>query len=264
MTAVHLVTFADGGPGYVQGRNLLVDTAQASQWFKTIKAYDLATLALESPTWFETHRKFITNNRRGLGYWIWKPEVIRIRLSQIGSHDVLLYLDAGCQINPYGKRRFEHYVRLCQDYGMLCFFLNGPNYTIGQWTKVDLLNRFNIAQNDPLLTLPQVEAGVSFYMATTKTHLSLSSWELLASENGYSMLSDSPSIDKESDQFIEHRHDQAIFTLLHYLDNWGKSIKNENYHPLCWSEGTTPKAYPILATRFINEDRPSVAKLRAV
>jgi len=264
MTAVHLVTFADGGPGYLQARDLLIDTAQASQWFKTIKAYDLATLALESPSWFETHRQFIASNRRGLGYWIWKPEVIRLRLAQISSNDVLLYLDAGCQINPYGECRFEYYVKLCQDYEMLCFFLNGPNYTIGQWTKADLLNKFNIAENDSLLRLPQVEAGVSFYMATPHNHASLLRWEALASENGYSLLSDMPSNINESRYFLEHRHDQAIFSLLHYLDSWGKSIKNENYHPSKWSVGITPKAYPILATRFINENRPCITKLRAI
>jgi hypothetical protein len=164
LTKVHLITFADGGAGYVAGRDLLIRTGLEAGWFESITAYDENRLEQESPIWYGEHQNFIKANRRGFGYWIWKPEVIRLRLLEIPADDLVLYLDAGCQIRPNGITRFNQYVELAKRFGMFCFYLNGSHYTIGQWTKADLLRKFGIQQGDPILSMPQVEPGVCFFI----------------------------------------------------------------------------------------------------
>ena len=232
MTKIHLITFADGGEGYLAGRDLLIRTATEAGWFESITAYDENRLAEESPTWYAKHRNFIKTNRRGFGYWIWKPEIIQLKLREIGPDDLVLYLDAGCQINPKGIKRFKRYIELAKLFGMFCFYLNGPNYTIGQWTKADLLSYFEIHLNDIILSMPQVEAGVGFYKNTKTTLKSIQFWSETMTFEDYHLVNDSPSRATEAREFIEHRHDQSVFSLIHYTQRWSKSIRNENYFPL--------------------------------
>jgi hypothetical protein len=262
VTRVHLVSFADGGAGYLAGRDLLIQTAREAGWFESITAYDLNRLAHESPVWFAKHQGFIKANRRGFGYWIWKPEVIRLKLHQVPPDDLVLYLDAGCQINPKGISRFNRYIELAKRSGMLCFYLNGSNYTIGQWTKANLLRHFEIKLGDPILSMPQVEAGVSFYKHSKSTLNLVKLWsDILCLENHH-FVDDSPSRAVESQQFIEHRHDQSVFSLIHYMYRWGTSIRNENYFPIYWKNNIHPKNFPIAATRYINPNRTNLLALK--
>jgi hypothetical protein len=261
MSRVHLITFADGGQGYLAGRDLLVHTAKESGWFDSITTYDQKRLTLETPTWHETHKAFINSNKRGFGYWIWKPHVIAQRLSQLPDDDVLLYLDAGCQINKKGEKRFSVYLDLTANFDMLCFYLHGPNYTIKQWTKGDLLTYFEINPSDPILELPQIESGICFYKKSSITAHFLKMWSTIIESNQYKYVNDEPSIITNSKHFLEHRHDQATLTLLHYRYRWGKSIRNENYFPNHWNRLEHPNAYPIAATRFVNEKRTNLMKI---
>lgn len=231
MSKIHLITFADGGEGYIAGRDLLVKTAKESGWFDTITTYDQKKLSLETPSWHETHKAFINSNRRGFGYWIWKPHIISLRLSQVSDEDLVLYIDSGCQINTRARKRFSIYKDLTDHFDMLCFYLNGPNYSTGQWTKKDLLLRFGVTQSHPLLKQPQVEATVCFFKNNIKTKNHVKDWSKIATEFNYQYVNDAPSIKPNEKHFIENRHDQAIFSLIHYLHGWGKSIKNENYFP---------------------------------
>lgn len=258
MTRVHLITFADGGAGYLTGRDLLIRTATEARWFESITAYDENRLAQESPDWYEEHRAFIKSNRRGFGYWIWKPEIIRLKLSEVSADDVVLYLDAGCQINSKGITRFKKYIELTNLFGMFCFYLNGPNYTIGQWTKADLLRYFDIQFDDPILAMPQVEAGVSFYKNTKTTIKSVQLWSETMTCKDYHFVNDNPSHATEGRAFIEHRHDQSVFSLIHYIHRWGKSIRNENYFPFHWRNNEHPEIYPIAATRYVNPNRTNL------
>jgi hypothetical protein len=144
---------------------------------------------------------------------------------------------------------------------MLCFYLNGPNYRIGQWTKGDLLKYFGVSGSDPLLELPQVESGIIFLSPTIFNLSMLDQWERTCLESNYSLVNDNFSFATNNQDFIEHRHDMAIFTLMHYRSGWGKSIRNENYFPESWQRGVHPKSFPICASRGINDSRISIDKL---
>ena len=42
---------------------------------------------------WENHSSFIENNKKGYGYWLWKPYIIKKTLEKMKKGDILLYLD---------------------------------------------------------------------------------------------------------------------------------------------------------------------------
>lgn len=240
---------------------MLRKTAVDSGFFASIEIYNLERLRSEAPEWMMSNKSFLENNPRGFGYWIWKPQLIKLQLLKLKKHDSLLYLDAGCQINKFGGAKLESYVNETIKSGMLCFYLNGPNYRIEQWTKASLLEYFGVTTDASLLDLPQVESGVVFLNKTEENLVFLDKWESICQEANYALVDDTPSTVRNNINFIEHRHDMAVFTLLHYCLRWGKSMRNENYFPSLWRAGSHPKTFPVCAFRSIAEGRPSLTNL---
>jgi len=92
--SVHFITFGDGDPLARSASLRLKSQAQSTGWFKTTRAYGLATLLSDS-TWFKTNGEFIIKHRRGFGYWIWKPFLIWRTLMSRPLNEFVIYLDAG-------------------------------------------------------------------------------------------------------------------------------------------------------------------------
>ena len=76
---------------------------------------------------------------------------------------------------------------------------------------MDLIVKLNML-DDKYLNSDQYQAGVVLYSINDKTKNFINEWYDLGCD--YHNIDDSPSISKNSDIFIEHRHDQSIFSLL--------------------------------------------------
>ena len=61
----------------------------------------------------------------------------------------------------------------------------------------------------------------------TRNFISL--WQDISTRNNYMYINDIHQQGEQNPRFIDHRHDQAIFSLLHYITKFGFSIRNENY-----------------------------------
>ena len=55
---------------------------------------------------WDKHERFILENKKGFGYWIWKSYIIMKYLQEMIDSDILVYMDAGCTLNDKGKIRF--------------------------------------------------------------------------------------------------------------------------------------------------------------
>lgn len=90
-------------------------------WFDTVTEYGPEDLDNE----FKLKFKNILQQSRGGGYWIWKSYIIKKKLDKINENDILIYLDAGCTINPQGKNRFYEYIEMLNksDEGIISFHL---------------------------------------------------------------------------------------------------------------------------------------------
>jgi len=84
-----LISFADGDV-HKSNQNFL-NTHSVNKGFDVIISYDKQDI---DPEYYEKH-KGIFSQKRGAGYWLWKPYIIKKTLNMMAEGDVLFYIDSG-------------------------------------------------------------------------------------------------------------------------------------------------------------------------
>jgi hypothetical protein len=211
----------------------------------------------------------LTMGTRGYGYWVWKPQILLNVLSQIKDGDIIQYTDAGCHLNLNGVKRLKQYFALAQNSknGILAFQAGNP-FSIPNvdnrifpllpdkhWIKGDLLDYFHVRNDAELLDSPTIGAGVIFIRKCPESIAIIREW-LDIIEYDFSLVDDSPSLSSNLPGFIEHRHDQAIFSILCKKYGVTKLSAYEYWYPskrgkkADWSVLAN---YPIHALRDLDE-----------
>ena len=67
--------------------------------FDNIIGYNETQLKEISEFW-DRNGLFVTSNKRGYGYWLWKSFLTWYTLRSMNEGDILVYADAGCTIHP--------------------------------------------------------------------------------------------------------------------------------------------------------------------
>ena len=211
-SAQNRVFISFGGPteGY---RNLVHRVCQQSVglgFFTHIMGFTDIDLKRDPDFWTK-HGDFIEHNKRGYGYWLWKPYLINLVLEHLNENDVLVYIDAGSTINPNGLPRLNEYVDLLNnsDYGVLSFQLSW--WPEKCWTKRILLEYFGFDADNETLNSGQCLGGLQVIKKNKHSVELVSKWFELASI--YQFIDDT-KISNENSEFMEHRHDQSIYSLL--------------------------------------------------
>ena len=84
------VTFGDGTKGWIDARKRIVREAKKAELFETHIGLDDKWLKEWAPDAFKIMRDFsIQNNRRGHGYWIWKPALLLWADKLFPKHQIL-------------------------------------------------------------------------------------------------------------------------------------------------------------------------------
>lgn len=163
----------------------------------------------------------IFNEKRGGGYWIWKPYIIQKTLNNMKNGDILVYSDAGCVINNNDdiKTKFiEIFNDLNNDrYNMLLNSLsNKHNEKI--WSKGDVLKYHNVYNNEKILNEGQYESGRIILIKNDITMEIINKWWEIA-KNNPQLFDDSESKIPNKNEFKENRHDQSNMSILCKLNN---------------------------------------------
>lgn len=252
---VWLVVVGLGSKSWDRGAQRLGKQAKDSQLFSNVIILNEKSLRVMISEMYTDHGKFITENRRGHGYWLWKPWILHhILKNELPDGHTLVYLDGGCELNltVSSVSRFSEYLLLTQLDGLLAFQLNDK---LADWCKMDLLVETRLI--DRARDIKVVQAGVIMLAKTVQNEQMLAQWKNLAFKNSYRFLDDSPSEKANQRGFIEHRHDQAIWTVL--MANRGYQGKpNETAFDFGWR--SQPNDFPIWAAR--NASRFSYAGSR--
>jgi hypothetical protein len=190
-------SFADSK--YSKTKTRIYDEAVNSKFFDHIKLFGEEDLSSDMLNYCNT-------NSRGFGYWSWKPTIVGKCLDNMEAGDILVYCDIGCIINPKGIRRFNEYKELLREVDMLAF--QTPHLEC-QYCKMDLVVQLNAER---FLNTGQVAATSFIIKKTPNTVDIINTWIKLASD--YHLIDDSPSIIQNHPDFIDHRHDQSIFSLI--------------------------------------------------
>lgn len=246
MINVHFITFGDGSQQIREAAARLSIQAMRTKWFRLVNKFHERDLKELSNVWYKNNINFIKNNSRGYGYWIWKPFLIFECLKKIQRNDILIYADAGYEIDPTGLEHLMMYLKLVHEHGLLGFELNHQNH---RWCKADTLNYFGLEKNLDFLNAKQREAGLLLFSANSLNVGFLSAWTELVTAQNYHLVDDSKSILPELKSFIEHRHDQSIFSILTELLGIGHFIPFDHYHPELWKKGMYRKSIPFHSMR---------------
>jgi hypothetical protein len=248
---VHLITFGGGNFAYRRGARRVALQAQASGIFKSVTKLTDKSIPSFTPLAWSQHQNFFLNSKKGFGYWLWKPIIIEARLREIPSNEILLYIDAGCELNLLGdaaRRKFDQYSRLVRQYGSLAMQMRelkekGFFPSEQRYSKASLISA--VKPSEETMTERQLLAGILFFRNDAKNHNFLQKWIELATRDNYSLLADDHG-PIESDEFISHRHDQSIFSLL-YKESGGYYIPDETDWKPDWR--ILGADYPIWAMR---------------
>ena len=178
----------------------------------------------KTPFWDEN--RFILEQERGAGYWLWKPWIILQKLREVGPDDIVIYNDAG----RYGAGSFHQFPSFPHAAVELCAltpkrFIHGfiSNWQIqGHYTKRDAFILMD-ADTDEQRLAAQVCAGPLLFMPSKESFAFLEQW--LDYCRDPRILTDQPDeMGKTHEVFRDHRHDQSVGSILahktgaHYFD----------------------------------------------
>lgn len=170
-------------------------------------------------TAFAEKNKHILSQSRGAGYWLWKPYLILQELKAMSPSDLLVYCDAGGKnYYSYALNQFPNKLANLAINTKQGFLLGPALYQHGpltRWTKRDCLILLGM-DNPDTLKKPTIQAAWSFWTPTDEAIGFLEKWiDYASDERCLTDISNTLGMDNYDD-FVAHRHDQSILTLLAY------------------------------------------------
>lgn len=158
---------------------------------------------------FIENREILSQNR-GAGYWMWKPFVIKKALDSIEYNEILMYSDSGASF----IRNIDEIVNIMDstEEKLLLFELDDihPNK---RWTKRDCFVLMGLDE-EPYLSYNQLLASFVLMRKTNFVMNFIDEWSKFAKD--YRIITDSPNETglPNYPEFMDHRHDQSIMSLL--------------------------------------------------
>jgi hypothetical protein len=235
---IHLITYANDKCANAKTR--LCNEAVATNWFDTITAYGEEDLDSD----FNADFNNILQCSRGGGYWIWKPYIIKKRLYQIKDNDILIYLDAGCTINPYGKSKLIEYIEMLNqsDVGIFSFQME---HIEKSWTIKEIFQHFNIDPDGEIANSGQNIATIQIIKKNANSIKLVNLWNETLYANPI-LFTDHYNNTQES-YFKDNRHDQSIFSVIKKMHNTITLPDQTFFVPFGNAESLE---FPFWATRF--------------
>jgi hypothetical protein len=216
-----VVTAGLGSVSYEAAALRVVSQAASLPNISKSVAVTTSDLAEVCPQTTSVYGPLQNENHPGWGYWAFKSEILNRGLTGYwGQFEGVVWIDSGCEvcINPISRWRFRYFQNKAARLGATVFSLVTPEF---KFTKRDLFNEFpNLDSNDPT---NQIQATWFMLHGETGRRISKSWLEVTLKSVSYS--NEEPSLKGELKEFISHRHDQSIFSLV------------------CKSEGVSPIKY---------------------
>ena len=203
-----LVTFADKNPPLEQSQRELIK--QAKGHFNGYSDFSLKDIDLD----FLNKNKHILEQRRGVGYWLWKPYFIKKVYDTLDEGDYLFYIDSGTSIVSSLDSLFD----LCNNNNGILLFENrdgNPHKQIWineQWTKGDCFTKMD-CDEEKYYKGYQCSANLQLYCKNSFSNNFINEYLNYAQDED--IITDKPNaLSSNRPAFIDHRHDQSILSLL--------------------------------------------------
>ena len=181
------------------------------------KVFNLNLKTLEAPN---NVKKYITDNGRGAGYWLWKSYALKQVLRYSNKDDIIIYADSG----TYFTKSLNDIISFINKYSILAFKHNGTIYKQNAWTKMNAVKYFDYdidkwCQTDG--TKQQIIGSFVGIKNDEKGNFLVDTWLKALTPENSSLFDDSKSNIPNCKEFQESRHDQQMLSLIlyKYFDN---------------------------------------------
>ncbi len=177
------------------------------------KVFSSVTSILDSDikeSYYDSYPHIFDPSARGKhGYWGWKPFIILNKLNEIPDGDSVMYLDSRSHFcgNEKEKERIEELFSLTEY--VLAHHLSDPERG---WTKRETLKFFGIDETPEMETLQRM-GGIVFVRNNERSRAFIKEW-FDTIINHFEIVNDSKDLNNQHPHFIDHRHDQSIFSIL--------------------------------------------------
>ena len=209
---VHFITY--GNNVFEKAKKRIVKEANHFAEFSSVSALGPENL----PKDFQEKFANILKIPRIAGCGIWRPKIILDKLETMKNGDFLLYLDAGCSLNAYAKKRFYEYLHLFTNnkMGIMTIQMTGNKFGSlcreNQYTRKEIFDYFNIDPNSEIGNTAQCLSGVLLMRKNDHLMKIINLW-LNAVYCNVNMFTDS-ELGKQHDGFISNRHEQSVLSIL--------------------------------------------------
>jgi hypothetical protein len=163
----------------------------------------------------EIESDFIKNNnhimsqKRGVGYWLWKSYFLHKIISIINSTDILFYADSG---SVFVRRMDKIFEAVTSDKRGIVGFKLAGGHLEKHYTKRDLLIHMGM-NSEKYTDTPQRMASFMCFRGTDEAKSIVSEYHQLCCNP--KLIMDDPNSDGWIEpNFVDHRHDQSIWSLL--------------------------------------------------
>jgi hypothetical protein len=197
------INFAD--ENFEKVRRLNSQTAKLVGGFDEVLEYSTKDIDTH---FFDTH-KSILSEKRGGGYWLWKPYFINLTLEKLNIGDYIFYCDSGA----FYINNIDHLIRVMESKKQDVMLFESPLIEV-QWTNKFLLNSLN-ANNEEIKYSNQIVGGYILIKKSERSVAFIKEYLELCTNQDY--LTDIRTVKEEI--AIGHRHDQSILSTLAKLNN---------------------------------------------
>ena len=203
--------------------------------FDFVKGYSPDDIEKE----FYNQNKAVLNQKRGKGFWLWKPYFILKKLEEMDNGDYLFYSDSGIFFVKSVDILIEEIEKSEQD--VMGFELP---LIESQWTKEELFKSMDCDQKH-FRESNQIIGG---FQLIKKSVFSVNFYNefLKYACNELNITDKYNQKILQNDDFIDHRHDQSIFSLLYkkYKLKPYKDPTQFGKYPVCYADIQIEKITP--------------------
>lgn len=223
-----LVSYASGDV-YIQNQNNLNMSASMTRVFDVIVSSGPHDI---DPEFYQKYKEVISQKRGVIsGYYVWKPYIILKTLKMMPENDILFYADCTAII----RDEISKILKLSEKHDIVLFPGNNTNRKYMQKAMIDKMMNGDESIRDKA----QLEGGFLLLRNNAKTREFIAAW--LKDMEDLRFL-DAVKDKDEYNDFVDHRHDQAILSAIYY-------IHPERYHLY--------KLYPARTSAFFVARRRS-------
>jgi len=174
--------------------------------FDSCIKYNRESIEHIDPAFLIKHSQ-IFDAERGAGYWAWKPYIAKRAFSIMRDGDIIMYSDSGATFSKTLKPLFDKISK--EPMGIAAFRLSGKHYEC-QYNRKKVIESFGMDPHEVGKT-PQHMASFILFRICEESKRVIDFWlnKCLTPE----LIVDLPKDADEFEQFIDYRHDQALWSL---------------------------------------------------